>query len=317
MIKYILLLACATAISGEDKWAWSSSNRDRNENSRNDRRYDQKERLEDLQDRYEVIEPTTKRPVSQKPQQDDDYFGGSNFGNPNTQRFNFNGGGGIYPQGIIPPGGLPQGAYPQEGYPQGVGGYPSAFNGPHGPIRGQYQPNYGNSFGVSGHYPGNIGPIGNVGPIGGHSGPSHGIHSPQVPILVGPGGPTGIIGRPGYGPNRAHPNNGILVGPGGPTGIIGRPTGPGSHAYGGLSGYGGVHENGGAHGFGPLGGHVGNVPGAFNGIGNGFPGPYGPNPAIGVPYNSGQRPYAAEFDDYDNEVDKKKHVEKKSINEQN
>lgn len=29
------------------------------------------------------------------------------------------------------------------------------------------------------------------------------------------GGPTGHIGRPGYGPNRAHPNNGILVGPGG------------------------------------------------------------------------------------------------------
>lgn len=32
-------------------------------------------------DRYEVIEPTTKRPVnSQKPQQDDEYFGGSEFG---------------------------------------------------------------------------------------------------------------------------------------------------------------------------------------------------------------------------------------------
>lgn len=127
------------------------------------------------------------------------------YSNPNTQRFNFNGlfggnGGGIYPQGI----------YPQGGYPQGVGGYPTAFNGPQGPIRGQFQPNlYGNNFGITGggHYPGNLGPI------VGQPGSNHGINGGQVPILVGPGGPTGIIGRPGYGPNRAHPANGILVGP--------------------------------------------------------------------------------------------------------
>lgn len=123
------------------------------------------------------------------------------------------------------------------------------------------------------------------------------------------GGPTGIIGRPGYGPNRAHPNNGILVGPGGPTGIIGRPTGPQS-GYAGASGYGG--------GFGPLGGSVGNVPGAFNG---GFGGPRPGGPAFGIPYNSDAgtdgRPYAAEFDDYDNGVDKKKRVEKKSIDKKN
>lgn len=31
-------------------------------------------------DRYEVVEPTTKRPVNQKPQQDDEYFGGSEIG---------------------------------------------------------------------------------------------------------------------------------------------------------------------------------------------------------------------------------------------
>ncbi len=56
LVTDILLLACATAISGEEKWAWSSSNRDRNENEsqrneniRNDRRYDRKERLEDFQ----------------------------------------------------------------------------------------------------------------------------------------------------------------------------------------------------------------------------------------------------------------------------
>lgn len=134
------------------------------------------------------------------------------YSNPNSQRFNFNGlngGGGIYPQG----------GFPQGGYPQGVGGYPTAFNGPQGPIRGQYQPNlYGNGFGaggggnypgigggnypgigggnyagiggghypsgVGGNYPGNIGPIG---PIGGHLGSNHGIHSGQVPVLVGPG----------------------------------------------------------------------------------------------------------------------------------
>lgn len=79
----------------------------------------------------------------------------------------------------------------------------------------------------------------------------------------------------------------------GPTGIIGRPNG-----YGG--------------GYGPLGGHVGNVPGAYNG-------PYRPGvPAIGIPYNSNNgRPYAPEFDDYDNDVDKKKNVEKKSIDEKN
>lgn len=120
------------------------------------------------------------------------------YSNPNTQRFNFNGlngGGGIYPQG----------GFPQGGYPQGVGGYPTAFNGPQGPIRGQYQPNlYGNGFGSTGggiypgingggHYPSGIGgnypgSIGNLGPIGGHGGGSnHGIHSGQVPVLVGPG----------------------------------------------------------------------------------------------------------------------------------
>lgn len=99
----------------------------------------------------------------------------------------------------------------------------------------------------------------------------------------------------------------------GPTGIIGRPTGPsGPHGYGGINEFPGVSGYGG--GFGPLGGHVGNVPGSFNGIGNGFAGP-----GIGIPYNSGSgaRPYAAEFDDYDNGVDKKKHVEKKSIDENN
>lgn len=91
----------------------------------------------------------------------------------------------------------------------------------------------------------------------------------------------------------------------GPTGIIGRPHGPtGPHGIGAGSGYGGN--------YGPLGGHVGNVPVGFGGgIGNGFAGPYRPNgPAVGIPY-------AAEFDDYDNGVDKKKHVEKKSIDEKN
>lgn len=216
----------------------------------------------------------------------------------NSQRFNFNGlGGGVYPQGQYPQSGFPNGGFPpQGGYPQGVGGYPSAFNGPQGPIRGQYPPNlYGNNFGPSGGrpYPGNIGPI--------SGNPGH------VPILVGPGGPTGIIGRPGYGPNRVHPANGVLVGPGGPTGIIGRPTG----IQGGFGGPG-------IGGFGPLGGHVPNVPGAYN---NGFGGGFGPigGPAVGVPYNSGGgvRPYAAEFDDYDNSVDKKNRVEKKSIDEKN
>lgn len=84
----------------------------------------------------------------------------------------------------------------------------------------------------------------------------------------------------------------------GPTGIIGRP-----HGYGSGNGYGA--------GYGPLGGHVGDVPGAFNGIGAGFAGPYRPSgPAVGIPY-------AAEFDDYDNDVDKKKRVEKKSIDDTN
>lgn len=126
------------------------------------------------------------------------------YRSPNTQRFNYNGlgGNGVYPQGIPP-----NGAFPQGGYPQGVGGYPSAFNGPHGPVRGQYQPNYGGGFGATGagiypgvgigggqypggnigggHYPGGIGAItGNLGPIGGLN---HGIHSGQVPVLVGPG----------------------------------------------------------------------------------------------------------------------------------
>lgn len=95
----------------------------------------------------------------------------------------------------------------------------------------------------------------------------------------------------------------------GPTGIIGRP-----HGYGGYgtSGYGGN--------YGPLGGHVGNVPGALNTIGNGFPGAFRPSgPGFGIPYNSGNggRPIGAQFDDDDNDLDRKKSVEKKSIKESN
>lgn len=149
------------------------------------------------------------------------------FHSPNSQRFNFNGlnsGGGIYPQGGFP-----------QGIPQGVGGYPTAFNGPHGPIRGQYQPNgfgptggyYPGVGGIGGQYPG-IGQYPGVTGIGQYPGGAGGIgHYPGSAGGIGqyPGGAGGIGHYPGNigGPISGHtgPNHGIhsgklpvLVGPG-------------------------------------------------------------------------------------------------------
>lgn len=101
------------------------------------------------------------------------------------------------------------------------------FNG------GQYPLNNGfggqfpqqNGFGrppINGLGGGQFGPIGNQ-PIGGYY-PGNGQNTN---ILIGPGGPTGIIGRPNSAFEGSAP--GVLVGPGGPTGIIGRPLGTGGY----------------------------------------------------------------------------------------
>lgn len=87
--------------------------------------------------------------------------------------------------------------------------------------------------------------------------------------------------RPEQNPLQGHPSNGILAGPGGPTGIIGRPRPYYNNGYGG--GFGG--NNGGLPGFGlGAGGEFGGFPpgqgfGAQGipgqGFGGGFPGQQG------------------------------------------
>lgn len=106
-------------------------------------------------------------------------------------------------------------------------------------------------------------------------------------ILVGPN-------RYPYNPLGNHPTNGILVGPGGPTGVYGRP-----QNFNGGSGFGGPGFGGpgfGGPGFGGPGGN--NFGGPLNGQfpqNGGFPqnGPYQPNGPIGpngpfppIPFNS-------------------------------
>lgn len=188
-----------------------------------------------------------------------------------TQRFNG------FPTG---PGGNPR--FPQG--PSGFGPVGQGFNG-----IGQYPLNNGfggQQFPQQNGFGGQFGPIGNR-PIG------NGLYGSQVGInigggnggyfpgnvqntgvLVGPGGPTGIIGRPTSGYTGQSPA--VLVGPGGPTGVIGRPQGSGG--YGLLnaapSGYG-------AYAQGPYG---------QNGYGqNGFVGgnPNGVHQSIDIGINSG------------------------------
>ena len=245
----------------------------------------------------------------------------------NTQRFNLNALAGAYPQGFgggvgYHPGatgiGGPQGfgGFPQGGYPQGVGGYPQGGYNPQGftgfnqgfggrpsGIGPQFVPSGGN-----GYYGVNNG----VG-IGGLGAGGLGTGIGNNGVLVGPGGPTGIIGRPQNTiPNRQiGGGNGVLVGPGGPTGIIGRPGG----GYGVNLGIGNGFDNT-LNGFGgynqqtPLIGPVGGI--GAGGLNHGAYGGGG-----GVPYNNGGVNINAQFDDYENEDEghtKNKKVEKKSSN---
>lgn len=107
-----------------------------------------------------------------------------------------------------------------------------------------------------------------------------------------PGGGAG-----GYNPLGNSAANGILVGPGGPTGLYGRPPnyyGPNQFGNGGYGGFGGLGGNGigGApfnNGFNGNNGFNNNYGPGFNGIGPGVgggggPGGFGPNGII--PFNS-------------------------------
>ncbi|XP_075975363.1 uncharacterized protein LOC142976048 [Anticarsia gemmatalis] len=138
-------------------------------------------------------------------------------------------------------------------------------------------------FSQSGHLPGNsIQPPVLVGP----EGPTGVVGPPAKPnVLVGPGGPTGIIG-----PNKDDSRHsetaqrGVLVGPGGPTGIIG-PAG-GSGVYGGYGRRPVLVGPGGPTGIIGPGNRGGRGPGVLVG-------PGGPTGIIGPSFNRGRDPYVS------------------------
>lgn len=178
------------------------------------------------------------------------YFSGG------TQRFNGFPGGPVsnprYPQG-------PNGYGPVGGF-NGVGQYPlnSGFGGQFPQQNGFGRPPIGGQFGPVGNRPIGNGLYGTQVGVGNYF-PTNGQNTN---VLVGPGGPTGIIGRPtsGYSGSPA-----VLVGPGGPTGVVGRPPGTG---YGLLN----TTPNGyGAYSQGPYGqfgqnGFAGPIGNGFNGV---------------------------------------------------
>lgn len=215
-------------------------------------------------------EPTTKRPAVQG----DDYYGGQGGNrnpqqNPSGQRFNNNA------LGI-----------------SGLGGYPGAGGG----FGGGYPGDYGGGYpgGIGGGYPGGIG----GGGIGGYPTGTHNY----PPIRTG--GKYGLLlgGQGGYYPPvKGNPANGILVGPGGPTGIIGRPPHlrpgvgyPGGNYPGGYpGGIGGGYPGGGGGYPGYPGGAgypgQGGYPGGYPGQG-GYPGGY---PGGGYPGQGGHGGFGA------------------------
>lgn len=133
---------------------------------------------------------------------------------------------------------------------------PGFFGGPNRPGAG-YFPGNGNGVGIG-----------------------VGVGNGNNNVLVGPGGPTGIVGRPA---GLSGQTPGVLVGPGGPTGIVGRPGGFGGAGYG--ANYGGA--NFGGAGFG--GGNYGAGYGFANGLQNGYGAYGGRGPEItniGIDFNN-------------------------------
>ncbi|XP_040161378.1 heterogeneous nuclear ribonucleoproteins A2/B1-like isoform X2 [Anopheles arabiensis] len=191
LLRLLTIFAVILTVTAQERWSWSGGgNNDNRNNAKNDAdRYNVRSDVLEFQGtgsqaaasnekrntlavrkgRYEVKETTTKRPSFSRPQNDE--FSGE-FGDGNQSNdFGFNqkfGGGGLINGQFGPnPYGINLG---QQG---GVGGFP--FQG-------------GNALGGAGFYPGQP----HLG--GGYGGLGHG--SSGNGILVGPGGPTGIIGRP-------------------------------------------------------------------------------------------------------------------------
>lgn len=271
-----------------------------------------------------------------------------NFIRIGTQRFNS----GAFPGGV--PSAYPGGAggFPggQGGYAGGAGGFPGGYPG--GPQRYPQGPQGYPQQGFGGTGIGNVGPVqfpnggyapNGYGGNGGHVGvginnqfggqgrpgyypggqqqggyfPGGGIGGVNGNVLVGPAGPTGIIGRPNVGyQNQRGQAPAVLVGPGGPTGIVGRPPAFGGYGLSGgaPNGYGGQF---GAGGQGPSfnsigidiqngvgGAGYGRPQGGFGGPQNGFYGQGGPGGIL--PYNSGSGIGIHAFDEPENVGGKKK-----------
>ncbi|XP_031626765.1 heterogeneous nuclear ribonucleoprotein A3 homolog 2-like isoform X2 [Contarinia nasturtii] len=287
MMKGVTVISCLCLLLNvdaqtESKWNWSSKNRNNNEGVRDRPTVDRRkyESLEDFRDRYEVSEYSTRKPNTQA----DEFYGNSlSVGGANGGGgYGFNGpnniGNGYHGNGF--------GAYA----PQGLGGGPNNFNnyplygnqanGPYNPGFG-YQPNnfkpgFNNNFypNGGGYGPGFTPNYGN----GGQFYPGSGIGGGG-----GGGGGSGLGGGPnrypgGYNPLGNSAANGVLVGPGGPTGLYGRPpnyAGPGQLPFGGNGiGLGGV---GNPYGF--------NNNGFYNNYGTPYGNGYPQNNGI-IPFNS-------------------------------
>ncbi|XP_055533597.1 uncharacterized protein LOC129723417 [Wyeomyia smithii] len=216
--SYIVALLLASVNAAEEKWSWSksgatdvvsSNSNNNNLNHRNPGKlnvrsdvieFQEPKRFNDAasthsnrnqdirQGRYEVKESSTRRPNSNRPLSDE--FSGEVNGNRpedfgTNQRFG--------------------GSYGGAGYPGNPYGGNPAFGGGN-PAFGGGNPFIGGPGGIGFQRPGYGGGYGGGGFVGGGYGGGYGAANG---ILVGPEGPTGIIGRPYHGLNGAgYPNTG-------------------------------------------------------------------------------------------------------------
>ncbi|XP_035912713.1 keratin, type II cytoskeletal 2 epidermal [Anopheles stephensi] len=291
MIAHFLRLSVIFTIfcmaTAQERWSWSGSgNSDRNNDAKgNADRYNvrsdvlefqgvgpkatasngKRNTFSERQGRYEVKETTTKRPSFSRPQNDEfsGEFGEGNQSNDFGFNQKFGGGGPINGQFGPNPYGI------NHGLQGAVGGFP--FPGGNSLGGGYYpgQPHFGGGYGGLGHGTGGNG------------------------ILVGPGGPTGIIGRP---------YNRFPYGGGGGGGPGFYPGGNVHHPYGG-GGFGNPTFNGHPGGFFSPGGYP---------SGGYFPQPFGAGALGPKPFGvfPGGSPFGPQFDQTRQATKK---VEKKSI----
>ncbi|CRK91729.1 CLUMA_CG005364, isoform A [Clunio marinus] len=289
-----MILPAALANSESEKWSWPTSPNDRNRaDNRKDIYYENSSNRDGKAERirvptsydnerpieaYQVKRPAVNRPKPLSDEFSDEFTSsGENYAN-NVNGQNNN----RYPSVNTPNRFGPQQSndFPQPfGYGQqpfpGAGGFLGGGVG--GPFGAQGYPHPGQFQG--GHHPGGL---------GNHI--SNGI-------LVGPGGPTGIVGRP-YGKRYppyyggGYPGGGIGYGSHGGLGFEGHHNGIGGPGIGGQ--FGGHQQPfpGGPHGHG---GQFGGQQPFIQGPGQGYPGQFGGGPYS--PNFGGPIPFPGQFFD--------------------